>query len=340
MRQGVKDSRTCVNHSRCRERGDTGGKQGAREGLRGNGGTRGGRGGRGCHQDTGERCQNEGRHVHGAEECGHILLERGSLDDTRNRAGSDQKNRDADDLRETEVRVRNQVADVSGYQNADQTAERKRNQRVHRNLSERAKGEEHNHSQRARKRLQGVRELFRRCRLEIVLRNAVARLLCEERSEDNGRDERAERRNQVLHHYSREVKLKSLGHGNGVRVRGDNVACLAAAYHCKQNAALRETGALTDCKGNRRNRDDSDVNEHADRADNHGRDRECRNGALFAYRVDDGLCDFLCRAGLNERARQNTAGQNAEHRGHHGARAAHHRGDRAREAAAANQSAD
>ena len=134
---------------------------------------------------------------------------------------------------------------------------------------------------RARKRLQSIRELFRRCRLEIVLRNAVARPLCEQGSKDDGRDERADCRDQVLQHHSCEVKLKGLGHGNGVRVRGDNVTCLAAADHREQDAALREAGALTDCEGNRRNRDDSDVDEHADRADNHGRHCERRNGAPF-----------------------------------------------------------
>lgn len=91
VRKGIEHRRAGMDHGAGRESRDAGCGQSAGEGLRGNCGAGGCRGSCGSHQDTGQRGQDEGRHVHHIEDVDHVILKRGSLDDAGNRAGSDQQ---------------------------------------------------------------------------------------------------------------------------------------------------------------------------------------------------------------------------------------------------------
>src|SRR5690606_2468536 len=67
-------------------------------------------------------------------------------------------------------------------------------------------------------------------------------------------------------HDGGERQVEGVGRGDGVRVEGHDVACLAAAYHGQQNGRLGEVGTARYGQRYGGNRDDGHVNEDADRS--------------------------------------------------------------------------
>ena len=133
--------------------------------------------------------------------------------------------------------------------------------------------------------------------------------------------------------------MKGLGHGNGVRVRRDDVAGLAAADHGEQERRNRDVRPAADRERDGRDGDDGDVHEHADGRHDQRRERHGGEGEARAAAGDDRVGDLRRAPGLHERAHEHAGDENAQHRGHHRLRPGDHRGDRRGETAAAEQPA-
>ena len=230
--------------------------------------------------------------------------------------------------------------DLAGCQHAHESADGEGDQGIDRDACDGAKGQHDDHDNGAQDSGAEAGEVLLAGALDVGRGDRVAALFAQQRSEEDRHNEREQCRNEVSHHDSCQILLKSFGDSDRIGVGRNDVSGLAAADHRDEDPALGEVCSFADRKGNRGDRDDRDVDEYADCADDHGCDRDRCDGSFFTEFFDDGLGDLLRRAGLDQRAGQDTAGQDPQDRGHHGSRAAHHSAYCSCESASADQAAD
>ena len=340
VRQGVEDCRTCMDHCCRRKPGYAVGDKGGGKSLRGDGCACCCGSGSRCHQDTCEGRENESGHVHCFQNIGDIILEGGSFDDARNRTCTDQKDGYADNFAEAEFHVFDAVFDLAGCQHAHETADGEGDQGIDRDACDGAEGQHDDHDNGTQDSGTEAGKILLAGALNVGRGDCVAALFAQQGGEEDRHNKREDGGNEISHHDSCQILLKCFGNSDRVGVGGNDVSGLAAADHSDEDTALGEICSFADRKGDGSNRDDRDIDEYADCADDHGRDRDRRDGSFFTELFDDGLGDLLRRASLDQRAGQNTAGQDPQDRGHHRSGAAYHSAYCCRESASADQAAD
>ena len=205
MRQGIQNGCTCMDHSSCCQCGYAVGKERRCKGLRRDrcagccgSGCR-------CHQDAGQRGQYKGRHVHGFQEVRDVILQCGRLDDPCDGAGSDQKDGDADDLAETKFHILHAVLDLAGCDHTDETAYRKRDQRIDGNACDGAKRQHDDDDDGAKNSRSESGQILLAGALHVAGCDLIAGLFAQDRREENGHNQREDRGNGVAHHNSSQI---------------------------------------------------------------------------------------------------------------------------------------
>ena len=252
--------------------------------------------------------------MHGFQKGSYIVLKGGSLDDAGDGAGTDQKNGNADDLAEAVFHIFHTVSDLSGGCHADKAAYRQSDQGVNGNTGDGAEGQHDDDHYRAQDCCSEGRKLLFPCGFHVSFRDLVFSGNAQTGSQNNGDCQGKKSGNKVAHHDSGQILGECLRYRNRVGVGGNNVACLAAADHGDQNAALGKACSLADRQRNRRNSNNRDVDEYAYCADDHRRDRDRGYSPFLAQFFNDRLRDLFRRSCLDQGSCQNAAGQDPQDR--------------------------
>ena len=262
--------------------------------------------------------------MHGLQESYDILLQGGGFDDSGDSSGSDQEDCYADDLGETEFYALLRILSAAGGEDTEKAAERESEERVDRNPRDRAESQEGDHGEGACNGGEEGGQRLVRSALQIPLCNSIPRFSGEKGGEKDAHDQGEERRYDIFEDQCAQIELEGLGECDGIGIWRDNVSRLASSDHREKYAAFGEFCLFSDCEGDRSDRDYGDVDEDTDRADDHGRDRDCGDSAPLPQSVDDCFRDFLRGAGFYQSTGKDAARQDAENGGHHASRAGDH----------------
>lgn len=165
----------------------------------------------------------------------------------------------------------------------------------------------------------GLATALRACVLtavQIVHGNDLATMLYQ-RGQQHRHAQAEQRRNEAGDHHCGRLDVEAGSRSDGVGIRGDDVAGLAATGERHKQRQFGHVHLRADFNGDGRDDQHRHGNEHTHGADDHRGERQRENRKFLTEGDHDGLGDAIGRTGFHHHPGQHARSKYTHHRAHH-----------------------